>query len=292
MEGIRQRNLNKWEGRDLFPKIAAPQEHWYDIYQEAMALRIKQEKWKGIPILHAAPEETFHEKLPTIIFFHGFTSAKEHNLHYAYQLAQKGIRVLLPDAMLHGEREEALDEVQLSLRFWEIVLTSIEEMTYIIDEAEGRQLIQGEIGIAGTSMGGITALGAMVANPQIQTAAIMMGSANYVQLAEAQMHQFESRGFKLPLTAEERERMLSTLSRFDGSKNREAFHKRPLFFWHGEQDQVVPFEPTFKLYQALKEDYADVPERLRFMKERETGHAVSRKGMLAAVEWLNLHMEK
>ena len=255
-------------------------------------MRIKHEKWKGIPLLHAAPEEAFHEKLPTIIFFHGFTSAKEHNLHYAYQLAQKGIRVLLPDALLHGEREEALDEVQLSLRFWEIVLTSIEEMTYIIEEANEQQLIRGEIGIAGTSMGGITSLGAMVANPQIQTAAIMMGSANYVQLAEAQMKQFESRGFKLPLTAEERKGMLSTLSQFDGSKNRTAFKKRPLFFWHGEQDMVVPFEPTFKFYQALKEDYVDVPDRLRFMIEKETGHAVSRKGMLSAVDWLSYHMSK
>ena len=47
------------------------------------------------------------------IFLHGFTSAKEHNLHYAYNLAKKGIRVLLPDAHLHGVREENLDEVEL-----------------------------------------------------------------------------------------------------------------------------------------------------------------------------------
>ncbi len=70
------------------------------------------------------------KELPVVIFLHGFQSAKEHNLHYAYNMAKKGLRVLLPDAHLHGARSEELDEVQLSLRFWEIVLTSIEEMNF------------------------------------------------------------------------------------------------------------------------------------------------------------------
>ena len=38
---------------------------------------------------------------------------------------------ILPDAYLHGVRDEEFDEVQLSLRFWEIVLTSIEEVGFI-----------------------------------------------------------------------------------------------------------------------------------------------------------------
>ena len=81
-------------------------------------------------------------------------------LHYAYNLAKKGIRVLLPDAHLHGVREENLDEVQLGLRFWEIVLTSIEEIGLIREELMNRKLLSTEkIGVGGTSMGGITTLG-------------------------------------------------------------------------------------------------------------------------------------
>lgn len=253
---------------------------------------VKHEIWGEIPLLHITPDAPSTESLPTIVFFHGHMSAKEHNLHYAYQLAAKGIRVLLPDAHLHGEREEGLDEIQMSLRFWEIVLTSIEELGYLHKMIHDKGLAQGEIGIGGTSMGGITTLGALTIYPWVKTAAVMMGAANYVQLAKAQMAQFESKGFKLPITDEERKTMLNTLARFDGTKNRTVFNKRPIFFWHGEQDTTVPFEPTFNFYNALKEDYADVPDRLHFMRERLSGHAVSRPGMLAAAEWLAKHVQQ
>lgn len=252
---------------------------------------VEREMWGEIPLLHVMPDGRSSNRLPTIVFFHGHMSAKEHNLHYAYQLAEKGIRVLLPDAILHGEREEGLDDIQISLRFWEIVLTSIEELSFLNSEVHKKQLAEGEIGIGGTSMGGITSLGALSVYPWIKTAAVMMGAANYVQLAKAQMAQFESKGFKLPITPEERKRMLSTLERFDATKNKSVLAHRPIFFWHGEQDTTVPFSPTLSFYKALAEDYAEVPERLYFMRDREAGHAVSRAGMLAAAEWLAKHVK-
>ena len=255
-------------------------------------MKIIEEGWGGIPILHVTPEESFQAELPTVVFFHGFTSAKEHNLHYAYQLAKKGIRVLLPDAMLHGERTENLDEVQLSLKFWEIVLTSIEELTFIHKTAKEKKLIKGLPGVAGTSMGGITTMGALTVYPWISTAAIMMGAPNFVELAKAQISHFESAGFKLPLSEEEREQMLAVLARFDSTQKRELLNRRPLFFWHGEQDTTVPFTPTFNFYKVLKDDYRDVPERLKFIREPEAGHAVSRHGMLAATDWLARHLKQ
>ena len=44
--------------------------------------------------------------------------------------------------MVHGR--ENLDEVQLSLRFWEIVLTSIEEVSFIREELVQRGFIRQE----------------------------------------------------------------------------------------------------------------------------------------------------
>ncbi|MGI2327439.1 serine aminopeptidase domain-containing protein [Planococcus sp. YIM B11945] len=253
-------------------------------------VKVEREQWGGIPLLHIAPENGFNAKLPTVVFFHGITSAKEHNLHYAYQLAEKGIRVLLPDALLHGERAEALTEMQLIVRFWEIVLTSIKELDYINETAHAKQLVAGEIAIGGTSMGGITTLGALTAYPWIKAAAVMMGAGNYVELSNAQITQFESRGYKLPITIEEREQLQNTLALYDSTKHPHTFNRRPLFFWHGEQDPVVPFEPTFNLYTSLLEEYAEVPERLHFMREKESGHAVSRQGMLAGTAWLAKHV--
>lgn len=249
-------------------------------------MKVENELWGHIPVLHITPESSGEGALPTVIFLHGHTSAKEHNLHYAWQLARKGVRVILPDALLHGERDQALDEVEISLRFWETVLTSIEELGFLKAELERRGLAKGAPAVGGTSMGGITALGALTAHPWIKASAVMMGSGNYVELAKAQMRQYESRGFELPLTEEEKAGMLKALSRFDISLNRQAFNNRPVFFWHGVKDPTVPFEPTNRLYHALQQDYTDYPERLVFMKETEAAHAVSRKGMLAACDWL------
>lgn len=249
-------------------------------------MKITKEIWGNIPLLHVSPEGTAGQQLPTVIFLHGHMSAKEHNLHYAYQLAERGLRVLLPDAHLHGDREEAQDAIQLSLRFWEIVLTSIEEIGFIHSMAKDKGLLSGQPVVGGTSMGGITALGALTVYPWIGAGAVMMGAANYVELANAQMTQFESRGFTLPITDAERADMLATLSQFDGSKKMGNFNKRPLFFWHGEQDIIVPFGPTYDFYKKLKNSYGADAEKLAFVREPETGHAVSRPGMLAATEWL------
>ncbi|WP_347177916.1 prolyl oligopeptidase family serine peptidase [Sporosarcina thermotolerans] len=211
---------------------------------------MSKKNWSNIPLLHIVDETLEDSNIPAVIFLHGFTSAKEHNLHYAYNIAKKGLRVILPEAHLHGVRDEGLDEVQLSLRFWEIVLTSIEEMGIL-----HRELIEKgvhKIGMGGTSMGGITTLGCMTAYPWIDAATVMMGAPGYVELAKAQIAQFENRGFKLPISDEERKSLLETLAIFDMTKHRQKLNKRPVFFWHGEQDTTVPFEPTFNFFNAAK----------------------------------------
>lgn len=251
---------------------------------------VKEENWSNIPLLHIVDEAKENSKLPTVIFLHGFTSAKEHNLHYAYNIAKKGFRVLLPDAHLHGVRDERLDEVQLSLRFWEIVLTSIEEMTVLHRELQERGVTK--IGMGGTSMGGITTLGCLTAYPWIDVAAVMMGAPGYVELAKAQMSQFERRGFKLPITDEERKSLLDTLAIFDMTKQRKKLNNRPVYFWHGENDTTVPFEPTFNFYNAAKKDYMDAPERFEFLSDPTAGHAVSRTGMLHAADWFASYLNE
>jgi fermentation-respiration switch protein FrsA (DUF1100 family) len=251
---------------------------------------VKEENWSNIPLLHIVDETMENSNIPTVIFLHGFTSAKEHNLHYAYNIAKKGFRVLLPEAHLHGSRDEGLDEVQLSLRFWEIVLTSIEEMDMLHKELRDRGVTK--IGMGGTSMGGITTLGCLTAYSWIDVATVMMGAPGYVELAKAQMSQFERRGFKLPITDEERKSLLDTLAIFDMTKQREKLNNRPVYFWHGENDTTVPFEPTFNFYKAAKKDYTDAPERFEFLTDPNAGHAVSRTGMLRAVDWFASYLNE
>ncbi|SDM45084.1 hypothetical protein SAMN05518871_101257 [Psychrobacillus sp. OK028] len=247
-------------------------------------MKVTTEIWGSIPLLHIHNEET-KKDAPIVIFLHGFESAKEHNLHYAYQLVQHGCRVILPDAHLHGERDEKLDEVEISLRFWEIVLTSIEEVNALKQELEKRSyLTDQKIALAGTSMGGIATLGCLTIYPWIDAAAILMGTPGYVELAKAQIASVEQKGFKVPLSADERTNMFDTLSNFDASRHPDNLIKTPLFFWHGEKDLVVPYEPTAKFIASLRKQYDK--QNIVLMNEKSAGHAVSRKGMLASMEWL------
>ncbi|MER2076793.1 prolyl oligopeptidase family serine peptidase [Psychrobacillus psychrotolerans] len=245
---------------------------------------VTTEAWGNIPLLHIFKEET-KKDAPIVIFLHGFESGKEHNLHYAYQLVQQGCRVILPDAHLHGERDEKLDEVEISLRFWEIVLTSIEEVGHIKLELEKRGYFTGQkIGIGGTSMGGITTLGCLTVYPWIDAAAIMMGTPGYVELAKGQIASVEQKGFKVPLNAVERKNMFDTLATFDASNYPDNLIETPLFFWHGEKDPVVPYEPTAQFIASLRKRYDK--KNIVLMNEKSAGHAVSRKGLLASIQWL------
>lgn len=255
-------------------------------------MNVTEELWGDIPLLHIVEDDLKGKQVPVVIFIHGFMSAKEHNLHYAFNMAKKGIRVLLPDAHLHGARDENLDEVQMSLRFWEVVLTSIEEVGFIRQELMQRGLhTTGKIGLGGTSMGGITTLGCLTVYDWIDAASVMMGAPGFVQLAKAQMSEFERRGFTLPVTDEEKKKLFTTLSTFDLTKHPSALNNRPVFFWHGQKDSVVPYEPTRNFIEAVKKDYAAVPDRIEFISDGTAGHAVSRSGMLKAADWLAVHLK-
>src|SRR5690625_5216368 len=79
-------------------------------------------------------KENKNKSLPTVIFYHGFESAKENNLTFAYLLAKEQYRVILPDSLYHGERSKNLTNDELSLAFWEVILayiTEIEDIQYV-----------------------------------------------------------------------------------------------------------------------------------------------------------------
>ena len=248
---------------------------------------IKEEQWGTIPILHIVEDEFKEQDVPVVIFHHGFTSAKEHNLHYAFNLAKQGVRVLLPDAHLHGSRDESLDEVQMALRFWEVVTTSIEELEFIRKELTNRGLVKtAKIGIGGTSMGGIVSLGSLTLYEWIDASIVMMGAPGFVELAKAQMDNFEQAGYKLPVTNAEKEQLLEGLATLDLTKKSTSLGKRPIYFWHGKNDPTVPYLPTYKFYESVKADYVDVPDRLVFVTDKQAAHSVTRTGMLDAVNWL------
>lgn len=242
----------------------------------------------GIPSLHIVQDEKVSMQLPLVIFVHGFTSAKENNLHYAYLLAEKGIRVVLPETLFHGERQEGLHSKELSFRFWDIVLTTIEELNGIKEYFEFKRLIDVErIGLAGTSMGGIITLGALTKYNWIHSAVSLMGAPYYQSFAHLQIEEMKKRGIRLPISDVEQNQLLEKLKLYDLSLQPEKLGNRPLFLWHGKLDQVVPFEYSRQFYDTIKNKHHQV----EFMADEKAGHQVSREGLLRTVEWFDTQLK-
>lgn len=244
---------------------------------------------KQIPCLLVTENNKQSLPLPTIIYFHGFTSAKEHNLPLAYLLAKKGFRVLLPDAYLHGDRKEKITEVQFQMSFWGIVLKNIEELELIKAYLDEENLIaRDQIGIAGTSMGGITTSAALRKFDWIKAGAILMGSPNLIDFAKELITAFEQEHHQ-GIDERELEQIFSQLEELDLSKDISALKERPLFLWHGEADRVVPFSHAYNFYKEAKKSYKN-EEYIQFSREANRDHKVSRSAILDTVNWFYKHL--
>jgi uncharacterized protein len=255
------------------------------LFKEELPLYIQQEKWGQIPLLHIY-NETMSETTSTVFFLHGHLSAKEHNLHYAYHLVNQGVRVIMPDAIYHGERAENLSELDLSLKFWDIVMKSIEEVQFLYEEGKRKGYITtGKVGIAGSSMGGIVTSACLTQYDWIDTAAICMGVTSLSKLANYQFGTIKINGSSLPMTEQQKNEAIMYLQQFDLENKKEIFNKKPIVFWHGAQDQIIPIHLSYNYYEEQLTD-----TMAEFIREEKSEHKVSRQGLLKVTAFLAQHL--
>ncbi|UOQ86531.1 alpha/beta fold hydrolase [Gracilibacillus salinarum] len=253
-------------------------------------IAISKEYWDGVPILHVVDQDKKDKPLPTLTYIHGYTSAKEHNLPLAFLMAEKGYRVLLPDAMLHGEREEDISSSEREMRFFDIVKQNLDDIEAIYEELVARQLLDGNrFGLAGTSMGGITTAAALTQFSWIKSAGILMGSPKISAFAERLIGAMKAEHKELPIPDEQLHQLMQELAEMDLSMQVEKLFGRALFFWHGEADQVVPFDHAYSFYEEAIDHYKN-PENIRFLKEIGKGHKVTRFAITEFVKWLEYQL--
>lgn len=247
-------------------------------------IEIQKEMIGSIPSLVVVDASKKDMALPVVTYFHGFTSAKEHNLPIAYLLAEKGYRVVLPDSMHHGEREGNITPEKLQLSFWDIVIQNVKELELIHTHLEDRgQIAQGKFGLAGTSMGGITTAACLTQYPWIRASAILMGSPKMTDYANSLIDGYRKMG-DLPITDEMLDDLLKQLEQLDLSRQPEKLNGRPILFWHGKSDTVVPFDHSRSFYEEIRASYERESD-FRFIEEKKQGHKVSRHAILETVDW-------
>ena len=244
------------------------------------AIDIITETVGGIECLHAAPAGQRDAPLPCVIFWHGYLSSKEVYAWAAVGLAQAGLRVIMPDADEHGARYRGDSAYRLS-HFWDILPRSIDELPQLEAALRARGLIAaGRFGVAGASMGGMTALGAMARYPHLKRVACLMGSGYFMSLSQTL---FPPLAASTPAEQAELARRLAPLTAYDPSRTLERLADRPLLLWHGEADEVVPAAETQRLVQALTAAQRD--RHLTWLTEPGVGHKITPQALGALVDF-------
>jgi hypothetical protein len=225
-----------------------------------MKLTINEHILGTIPVLHIVSEDIINKRLPLIIYYHGWQSQKELTLTQGRYLAREGFRVILPDAFNHGQRKNPMTDIP-SLTFWQSIHTNLFEFGYIIDALQKRNLIDDRIGVGGVSMGGMTTTALMTHHPEIKAAACVIGTPKLVAYRDrifkhaSQMDRFFPDDYN---------HLLSWIPEYDLSLNVDTLDGRPMLFWHGKQDEVVPYRHVVEFIEENNEK-----ENIQFIDEDE-----------------------
>src|SRR5690625_5847769 len=75
----------------------------------------------------------------------------------------------------------------------------------------------------------------------------------------------------LPVSDEVISQLYGQLEQYDLSMQIEKLNDRPLLFWHGDNDAVVPFDHSYTFYDEAKEYYQN-QGNIHFIKEANRGH--------------------
>lgn len=249
---------------------------------------IKNEEVANIESLIVESKENEGKPLPTVVFYHGFQSAKENNLTLAFLLAEKDYRVILPDSLYHGKRSKGLTNEEMSLSFWEILLSNIKELKNIKESLELKKLILDDrIGVAGTSMGGVTTSALLKKYDWIKTGVVLMGSPQLINFGKLLIEDF-NRGSEKQISLEEEYQILNQLKPYDLSEDTQALLNRPIMFWHGLKDEVVPINYSEDFVKELK--LSSYSGDVEMLKEKDRGHHLSRYSILETVKWFEKYL--
>lgn len=223
-----------------------------------MKLSIREYVVGTIPILQVVQEDKMNDRLPLIIYYHGWQSQKELTLTQGRYLAREGFRVILPDAFNHGERKNPLTDIP-SLTFWQSIHTNLFEFGYIVNALQEKDLIDDRIGVGGVSMGGMTTAALLTHHPEIKAAACIMGTPKLVAYRERIFKHARQLDRFFP---DDYNHLLNWIPEYDLSLNTDTIAGRPLLFWHGTYDEIVPYQHVVDFIEENKH-----LENIQFIEE-------------------------
>lgn len=248
-------------------------------------IELETREFAGIETVHATPAGKINQPLPTVIFYHGFSSSKMVYSYFAVALALAGFRVIMPDAAEHGARFNGDAQGRL-MRFWQILHQNMTEFAGLRDALFAADLIADQrLGVAGASMGGMTALGIMTHHPDVTCVASLMGSGYFTTLSRTL---FPPTFVMTPDLQRKLDEVIAPLEEWDVTNQLDTLSDRPLLLWHGEDDDVVPAQESFRLQRALQDSQRD--SLLTCQWEPGVKHRITPMALDATVNFFTRHL--
>jgi len=230
---------------------------------------------QSIPLLEVVEEGNKNKNIPVVVFYHGWTGCKESVLVHGYELARKGFRAVLPDALYHGSRKQKLSLIEAAMQFWPIIFNSVEELPVLKEHYEQKYKNGIKIGAAGLSMGGMTTSAILTKYPWVDAASILMRSVDpsgFTRwLLQSKAVSDVTSSIQL-LSDVELGMLYKQLDSYSLEKQPGKIAGRPVHFWHATGDPVVPFWPTFDFYESIKDQ--PFAEKADFSVTEGGGHKV------------------
>ena len=219
------------------------------------------------------------EKVPCIVFLHGYGGSKDDIREAAELIAGEGYAIMAIDAEYHGERKEngkELYSIDISDSVRGIIQTVI-DLRRAVDYLETRPEIDIErIGYVGGSMGGILGAIFIGVEPRIKAAALIVAGGNMsLMIRESQHYTMPAIREYLQKEGISYEDLQKMLDPIDPINFIEYFAPRPVVFHLGKFDKIVPAEAGRQLYEKAGE-----PKQVYWY---DTGHNVPLDLVLARI---------
>lgn len=220
--------------------------------------------------------------IPTVIFYHGWSSNKELQRLRGFILASVGYQVVIPDAINHGERNALTDygPEEAIEYFWDVVFKNIEEYSIIERELTGKYNADSKrIAVMGNSMGGFTSGGIFAHNKDVKALVVFNGCCGWENFNETQ---------EITIT-EKLEVVEKKVEELDPMNHLNALIDRPILLLHGDSDVVVPIDSQRIFYNKLSPMYNN-KERISFIEYPRLNHVVSTNMMEETINWLGKYL--
>lgn len=211
-------------------------------------------------------------KRPLVIQCHGARACKENHFWRSLDFANMGCFAVAFDAYGHGERKKPAAGSPHSgpEMFLRQIASSVRDIGAIIGWAVQRNEVDPKrIAIIGYSMGGMNALAALKVYPEINLAAIMVSTGDFIGRIEERLKRekrFKIKGVRA---------ILKKLARHSVHTDMDKFAKRPIIFCAGAKDKSIPPKFTRRTYRCLLKEYkkTGMEAALQLNIYPRTGHA-------------------